>query len=341
MAMVCPQCATSFEQRLQCPTCGVRLHYRDSREGEGRFSGGSTRWQQTTWGRILIGLLLAQGLFYGFRHLCTAVLLGLQDEVAVENSLNSLQGFLILQGLQILALILGCVLAGGGQRQGALLGLVVGLWNGTLSVLVLSNPVQALTTVAIYGQPLVHGAFGALGGLIGCLVWKPLPAAGGPGASKLVRKLGGGGNKRKVPLFAGKVAWIRVILGTAIAVAGTLSATVILNLVEEVSQGKLSTKSDFQDEIVTWEVKALALVVGGLLAGSTRNNGLKQGLLVGIAAGAILVGIPLGANRGSPPILAATMIGAVGFCLVGGYFGSQLFPPVVPFRVRGLGPASL
>ena len=27
MAMVCPQCAGSYEQRLQCPTCGVRLLY--------------------------------------------------------------------------------------------------------------------------------------------------------------------------------------------------------------------------------------------------------------------------------------------------------------------------
>jgi DNA-directed RNA polymerase subunit RPC12/RpoP len=27
MAMVCPKCNRSFEQQLECPTCGVRLLY--------------------------------------------------------------------------------------------------------------------------------------------------------------------------------------------------------------------------------------------------------------------------------------------------------------------------
>ena len=27
MSMVCPQCHGSFSQRLQCPSCGVRLEY--------------------------------------------------------------------------------------------------------------------------------------------------------------------------------------------------------------------------------------------------------------------------------------------------------------------------
>jgi hypothetical protein len=303
--------------------------------------GGAPRWQQTTWGRILIGLILSQGLFYGFRHLCSAILLGLEDEAAVQQTLNSLQGFLFLQGLQILALVLGCVLAGSGQRHGAFLGLFVGLWNGTLSVLTSSNPGQALTAIAMYGQPLVHAAFGAVAGWIGCLIWKPLPAAG-PNASKLVHKLGGGGTKRRAPLFAGRIAWFRVLVGTALAVAGTLSATAILDFVEDFSHGKFGTTPGLQDEIVTWEVKALAVLAGGLLAGATRSNGLKQGLIVGIVAGGILIGIPLGANKGSPPILAATMAGAVAFALVGGFFGSQLFPPLVPSRAaRGLGPATL
>src|SRR5438067_7661654 len=40
MAMVCPQCSTTFQQSAHCPNCGVRLLYRsrrrrgDSHEGE-------------------------------------------------------------------------------------------------------------------------------------------------------------------------------------------------------------------------------------------------------------------------------------------------------------------
>jgi hypothetical protein len=320
----------------------VRLDYHDAGGRERRLGRLAPRWQQTAWGRILIGLMLAQGLFYGLRHLVTAGLLTLQDEAASQELLRSPRGFLVMQGLQILTLIIGCVLAGGGQRQGGLLGAVVGLWNGAISVLALSNPMQALTTVAIYGQPLVHAAFGAVGGWIGCLVWKPLPTATGPGASKLVRKLGGGGAKRRAALFAGEVAWFRILVGTAVAVAGTLSADKILDLVEEVSGGKFATITELQDQIVTWEIKALALLVGGFLAGSTKSNGLKQGLCVGIAAGSVLVGIPLGANRGTPLFLAATLGASLGLSLVGGFFGCQLFPPVVSYRsTRGLGPAPL
>ena len=68
MAMVCPQCASSYEQRLQCPTCGVRLLY-DFRGPKPAAQAAAVRWQQTPWGRILIGLVLAQGLYFGLQHL--------------------------------------------------------------------------------------------------------------------------------------------------------------------------------------------------------------------------------------------------------------------------------
>src|SRR5437588_1664174 len=76
MAMVCPQCNGSFEQRWHCPSCGVRLLYQTRQTRTGGGSPGETDpWQQTPWGRILIGLLLAQGIYYSLRHLFTAGLL--------------------------------------------------------------------------------------------------------------------------------------------------------------------------------------------------------------------------------------------------------------------------
>jgi hypothetical protein len=74
MSMVCPQCHGSFSQRLHCPACGVRLEYRTSPSARGgaAYAEGPA-WQQTPWGRMFIGLLLAQGLYYGLWHLCKAV----------------------------------------------------------------------------------------------------------------------------------------------------------------------------------------------------------------------------------------------------------------------------
>ena len=69
MAMVCPKCGESFEQRWQCATCGVRLVYHP---GERRSVGESlpaSQWGQTPWGRILVGVILSQGLYYGLRQL--------------------------------------------------------------------------------------------------------------------------------------------------------------------------------------------------------------------------------------------------------------------------------
>src|SRR5438105_12327840 len=160
MAMVCPQCNSSFEQRWHCPTCGVRLLYQSQQT---RVNGGGaegSQWQQTPWGRILIGLLLAQGLYYSLRHLCTAGLLA-SGENASHDVWNTLYGLIFLQGLQGVGLLVGGMLAGAGKRQGAFYGAVVGVWNGVISILIAIQTASAMTTVAIYGQPILQAAFGA------------------------------------------------------------------------------------------------------------------------------------------------------------------------------------
>jgi hypothetical protein len=332
MAMVCPQCRTNYEQRLQCPTCGTRLLYRDGAAVKGQRTGSG--WQQTPWGRILIGLLLAQGLFYGLRHLLTGVLLVLQDGGQEPGS--ALQGVVLFQALQILALLLGGLLAGCGQRSGVLLGAVVGVWNGVFSVLALVGPGQALTAVALYGQPLIHMAFGAAGGWVGCSIWKPLPLPAAPGASRPVRKAEPA--RRQRPLFSGRIAWLRVLLGSALAVAGSLSATLVFETVLKYSGDRLSASTELQDWLVTWEIRALALLAGGALAGSTTSNGPKQGLCVGMLTTAVLLGAQ--SSHHTATLATLTLIGSVSLALAGGWFGSQLLPPVVPYkRVRGVGPA--
>src|SRR5262245_41992899 len=135
MAMVCPQCNNSFEQRLQCPGCGVRLIYQHSPRGRSAAASEEEgRWQQTPWRRILVGLLLAPALTDGLRHLCAAGLLVTGDATA-NNVWATLYGLIFLQGLQALGLLVGGALAGAGKRQGIVYGAVVGIWNGVISVL--------------------------------------------------------------------------------------------------------------------------------------------------------------------------------------------------------------
>ncbi len=337
--MVCPQCGTTYEQRLQCPLCGGRLLYHDPHRLGG--GGAPTRWQQRPWGRILIGLLLAQGLFYGLRHLLTAILMAVQGEEAVQQMGTAASGILLLQGVRLFALLCGAVLAGSGQRPALFLGAMVGAWNGVLSVLLLPGPTQALTTVAILGQPILQAVLGAVGAWLGSSFWKPLPsvtpvALPGPETTPRKRRP----QRRPSNLLAGRVAWFRVVLGVLLAVIGTLTATICFEKVLEVSRGSLATSDDMQDRLITLEIKALALLLGGVLAGSTTANGFKQGLYVGLATTVILLGIEM--NYVQRWLQAGVLTAVCCFCLsvAGGWFGSQLFPPIIKARRgRGIGRA--
>jgi hypothetical protein len=292
------------------------------------------RWQQTPWGRILIGLMLAQGLFYGLRHLLTGVLLAINGGSA-EETWGNVHNLLLLQAVQGLSLFLGGVLAGGGQRSALVLGAVVGVWNGVLAVLLEQNPVQGLGMVSLSGQPLLHSAFAAVGGCVGGLIWRPLPA---PGESRPAapRKPA----PRRASPFAGQVAWVRVAVGIAVAVAGSLSATLLFQKMLDLSAGRLGTTEELHDRIITWEIKALAVLVGAALAGATTPNGLKQGLVVGLGSTVTLLGVQRVPTANWFTFAGLTLLSSLSLALAGGWFGGQLFPPVARLdRTRGLGSA--
>jgi hypothetical protein len=331
MAMICPQCQGAFSQRLQCPTCGVRLEYHAiPRAAAAAGPERSRAWQQTPWARILIGLLLAQGLYYGLVHLCKAGLLVVDDQAA-RGVWVTLAGLLVLQGLQALGLLVGGALAGAGQRHALLYGGIVGVWNGVIFIVLQFHNAELFNPVALYGQPVLQTAFGAIGGLAGSLIWRPLPLLGmapARDAGPIVRQ----GKSRG--FFAGPIAWARVLAGAALAVAGATWATVILDLVVAAGEGHLSIDSHVQAHLVTWEITALAMFVGSALAGATTTNGLKQGGCVGVATAAMLVAFRLGSKHLLLDDLALNAASALVICLVGGWFGSQLFPPISPYAQR-------
>jgi hypothetical protein len=183
-----------------------------------------------------------------------------------------------------------------------------------------------MSPLILYGHPVVHVICGALGGWLGYLVWKPVsePAQTESkviaGKAKLAR--------RRAALFGGRVAWFRVTIGVAIALAGCLSATYVRNAILDVTTGRLAT-TDFQDYVITWELKALAVLLGGVAAGINTRNGPKQGLCVGLAVAALLVGYETHGVTRFVEVSGLLAGGSVALCLAGGWFGSTLFPPVV------------
>jgi DNA-directed RNA polymerase subunit RPC12/RpoP len=335
MAMVCPQCAGTYDQRLQCPTCGVRLLY-DFRGQKPKTSAPAVRWQQTSWGRIMIGLVLAQGLYFGLEHLLLGLLEFLNNQGLIKWTMNSVAGLVFLQIVQVFTLTIGAVLAGGGQQRGVLLGGLVGVWNGVLSVLLdpvlHPNFVPTLTALSLIGVPLVHIVFGTFGGWIGYSIWRPVQPDAPAHPTKPTRKHGVAPLRK--PMLTGRVAWFRVLLGAVVAAAGYLTAAAIFNFLIDFSAGRLTSDGFWQDRVVTWEIQALAVFIGGGVAGYNTSSGLKQGLCVGLLNAICLMAIFFNFRRAAPEIAALTVGACFCLCAIGGWFSGQLFPPVVAPRSR-------
>lgn len=326
MSMVCPDCRETFEQALLCPKCGVRLHYHPSShtdDGEGHAA-----WQHTPWGRVLVGILVAQGLVHGMQMLCNAGLLA-SGEDSSRTVWQTLFGLVLFQALHCISLIIGGALTGAGQVRGGLLGAMVGVGSGSVFLIIQKASGESMTEVTSYGQPLLAVIFGAFGGLIGSLVWKPLPALRVPGLAASPAAKGQLHRKARPGWFSGPVAWLRVLLGIGLVFAGVLWPQRILDFVLEAGRGQLRLESHLQAKIVTWEIAGVLMFLGGAFAGATTRTGLKHGVLVGLGAGVVLLGHTLATNLDAiePTVL---LVGSV-FVLsaVGGWFGGELLPPVV------------
>lgn len=328
MSMVCPQCKKVVAQALQCPDCQVRLLYQaqffqiSNGSEEERFN----PWAQTPWGRMAVGLILAQGLSFSVQQLLTAWWLASGDGEAQPWS--TVGGLVLLHTLYGLGLLVGGALAGAGQHRGLMFGAFVGLVNGLIFLAMHGKDSAVLTGLAIYGQPLLHLVFGALGGWIGRHIWKPVPQILLPEA----QAAGGSPAPRRRSLWpnfwAGPVHLGRVFFGAGLVVLGVVSSNRILDFVLSTSQGKLHLTSHFQAKLVAWEIAMLVIVTGAGFAGATTLNGLKQGLCVGCVTSLVFVGLQLGNAKATLENTLFMIISMIGFGAIGGWFGAALLPPV-------------
>jgi hypothetical protein len=284
-------------------------------------------WRYTPLGRVCVGLILAQGLAYGLRMLANAGMVAFGDE-SPQAIWTTLAGLIAVHAMHGLGLLLGGTLAGAGQKHGTWLGGMVGLLNALVVFCVQRLNEEPVTEVLLYGVPCLYVAFGLLGGFVGSLVWKPLPTlrlAAVPEESKPPSA------RPAAPARTGPVAWGRVLIGTAVVLAGIFWPKVLLEFVLDASQGKMNVTSHLQAELVTWEVTALVVLVGAGLAGVNTFSGAKQGACVGVGAALCFLGAQAGGLR---PLAVQqqllTLLVVITLSVVGAWFGAAMFPPVVP-----------
>jgi len=329
MPLACPQCKQSFEESGVCPVCNLVLMYHaPNLQGElpapNQEEDDQSRWQQTPWGKILIGLILAQGLNFGLYQLVTAFFLAIVDTSDVW---RTLWGIVVRHTVLAVSLLIGGALSGAGQSRGIIYGAIVGLTSGVISVCLHNRMSEMFSSPLIYGQPIIHLVTGAFGGALGMLIWRPTPALPELEGSSTPSPLAGFGSVLG-DTFTGPIHLGRICAGAFVVVIGVVWSEAIMKFLLYYTNGTLTLTSTLQAELVRLEVAAFAVLIGAAFAGATTRNGLKQGLCVGLAASAIVLGLQISDPRFILESVISTLSGIVGLALVGGWFGGQLFPPV-------------
>jgi hypothetical protein len=354
MQKLCPQCRKSFAGHFLCPHCGVQLL--GPTDPAILYPSPTARLRSATcvepdlptlWGRLLVGLVLAQGLYYCGRQLSNAAFLAAGDPDWTAGT----RGLALLETWQALGLLVGGAIAGAGQVRATLVGALLGLFNAGLLMLVQWVLEKPSTDLQLYGLPVFHAAIGTLGGLVGRWVWKPMPPLPAFG---LVAAVATPLPPEPVVTEPGPPwAWGRLLLGAAIAVGGALGADFLRTLLTTVSSGRAAIAGGQQAQFLTWQIAVLMVVCGGALAGAGTGRGFSQGLVVGLVTcltlGGVyfsrglevlpgqeavcdLLGLPVQRGRMSPQMVAFLFAGTILAGALGGWLGGQLLPPLGPGR---------
>jgi hypothetical protein len=325
--MACPQCNKVFEQSERiCPTCSIQLLYYARVGGTTQptvVEDPEGQWQQTPWGKIIAGVVLAQGLAVGMKQFLAAGALAQGD--GLTSYWGTLHGLAVLHGLAAIGLLAGGMLAGAGQHKGMLHGSLVGLCSGFVFLFMEQQASSLLPGAAVYVQPLVHLVIGAFGGLVGKAIWKPTP--------RFALPLGKVSDIPLPPMFEmrwlhGPIRGFRVAAGATLAVCGAIWAGLLMRWMIHYSDGLLNVTTHFQARLVSSEIGAMLIILGALFAGATTPNGLKQGLAVGLGGSILYVGFQIANPDFNLDATLSSIITMVGLSCLGGWFGGELFPPV-------------
>lgn len=371
MAMVCPQCRKVFENDRDCPDCRVRLTFQPSqptREAMAATAAPVEKWHQTPPGRVAAGLILTVGFGYGLLQLIGGALHFLGRE-ADQDRLAPAVGFGVAMAALAVSAFMGGLVAGVGLRRGALFGMLIGLL-GAGSALAAMHPgllgetlrpilgdvltassadaqVELanvpLRTAVRYGSALLILLCGVVGGHIGSLIWQPPPSLAGPVfvavPNRPAQALATGNVYRPAAPVApsqwsGPFSWGRICIGALIAAAAAFVSKRVLEVIVALSDGAFRLSGAQQESIALRGLFAFALFIGAAIAGSARPNGMKQGLAVGIGAGAMQMGVLFLQQRMDESLIYVLLSGMI-LGPIGGWFGSSLAPPPPPPKLTG------
>lgn len=353
MQLFCPACQSAFSGESRCPKCGglLLMPQEATTELPRAHVAGYEPVRPTPAGRAVMGVLLALGLYLGLRKLATGWALAFEPDP--EAWWLSFDGLRVVFGLQAAAVVFGGVIAAAGRPRGVGLGAVVG---GLCGALFLAAEVLGGAPgfdLVMLVQPAVMLAAGAVAGVVGARVWPAAPDVDMP-LPTVPNKLSSMSLLKERPQQSARpTAWVRVLAGAAIIVAGFATAERVRFGAQKYSGGALSVSSQGQGKFLSWQLATLAALAGGALAGAGTGAGIRHGVFAGFLAGVGLVAV--GAAGGGPPaameywltrlqlkgldflhpgVIGGVVGGALIVGVVGGWLGGTLFLPLAPAHMR-------
>jgi hypothetical protein len=327
----CTKCGRTFGEQMLCPLCGVQLET-DAAAASAvpltvPFADDSPDGPSFP-RRLAFGVVTLFGLYQGLKHLALAGVL-VHTGAAVLSSDSRLS-------LLITATLMSSIVAGTVNRRAEATGLLLAFAGAAGFLGPDLMPGGELPDEWLIGVPTLMVLIGVVGGFAGRLMVPPAPNLPSFGRldSRVVVKV------RRKPV---RIAWVQVIFGVAISVAGSVYADEIRQALSSVLAG--GGGSFGARSLVGWQVSALAALVGGGAAGFNSRAGFVQALFAGLLSG-VGSALALSAQHGpeSSPVIdfwagqlntkggVALSLLAVGVstCVatgLGGWLGSHLFPP--------------
>ncbi len=344
MQLYCPSCQTPSTATDRCPRCGDRLITAAEAYVPAPAAGvvAPDPIRPTAPGRVAVGCVAALGLYLALREFANTV-------VPEPEWWASSAGFVLGCVVRGFGALGGGLLAGAGRRQGAVTGLIVGGVFGGLLLLADAMTIGLIgpTEMGVAGGLAV---LAALAGAVGGWVWPPeaeLPQA--PPVQRRGSSLARLAAEQRQQRRGRPTSWVRVLIGAVIVVAGVAGADPARTAMKKETGGILNTGGPAQAGLVDLQLAALAVILGSVVAGGGTGAGVRHGILAGGLAGLgvavlgsgwtapvvsglfeLMGGSPPGGTKG--PMLLG--MGVTLLSTAGGWFGGQIFPPVVPAHLR-------
>jgi hypothetical protein len=297
-------------------------------------------------GRVVLGGILALGLYLALHQVVTGVILAVDPDPA--GWWLSFKGLMAVHAAQVISVVFGSLVAAAGRPKGYTLGLMVGALCGGAFIAFDVASGASPRDLFLYLQPPVLGLFGFVAGAAGTVIWQPAPELDYPitPASKF----------SSIQLIEDAVAnpepptqWVRVLLGAVVMVLGVALAEDFRKTAQRHSAGLLRVQSLGQGEFVTWQLGMFAVLFGGIIAGANTSAGLRHGIIAGAVGGLGAYG--LCANAGdaltpvrwwlnamsfqdlplnAPAVIATIVCSVLCIGVIGGWLGGLVFPKLAP-----------